>query len=200
MFSITAFLAYVFTVSFTPGPNTIMSMVNGSKFGYKKSFKFLLGISSGFFILMILSSYFNLILFNVIPKIKFFMSILGAVYMTYLAIKIMKSKDTSKTNDLDDNKTLKLNSFINGFTMQFVNPKAILYGITVISNFIIPYYNSNTALILFSLLLTLLGFMATSSWALFGSIFNKFLSEYRKPFNIAMGLLLIYSAISILNS
>lgn len=208
MFNIGAFLTYVFAVTFTPGPNNIMSMANASKFGYKKTLEFISGIFTGFIIIMILSSYFNLLLFNLMPKIKVFMSILGAGYMIYLAIKIMKSREKTDDKDnvesTDESKTHifkrgknDLNSFFTGMTMQFVNPKVILYGITVISNFIIPYYKSNIAIILFAFFLAFVAFLATSCWALFGSLFNKFLSKYRRQFNIAMGLLLIYSALSI---
>ncbi|WP_432405499.1 LysE family transporter [Wukongibacter sp. M2B1] len=208
MFNLSAFLSYVFVVSFTPGPNNIMSMANSSKFGYKKTLRFILGVCTGFFVVMLLCSYFNLLLFNIMPKIKTFMGILGAGYMIYLATKIMKSKeetdkkddeeisDKSEMNELNANKD-EINLFFTGITMQFVNPKAILYGITVISNFIIPYYKSNIAFVLFSFFFAIVGFMSTSSWALFGSLFNKFLSKYRRQFNIVMGLLLIYSAISI---
>lgn len=188
----TAFISYVFVITFTPGPNNIMSMANGNKYGYRKTIKFLLGIVSGFFIIILLSNYFNLLLFNLMPKIKFIMGIIGAIYMTYLAFIIIKSKDSRKKDDRG-----KLNSFFTGMVLQLVNPKAILYSITVTSNFIIPYYKSSTTLILFSLLLAFIGFISISCWALFGEFFQKFLANYRKPFNIAMGLLLIYSAISI---
>lgn len=192
MFNLASFLSYVFVVTFTPGPNNIMSMVNANKFGYKRTLRFMLGIFTGFIIIMLLSSYFNLLLFNVIPKIKIFMGILGAIYMTYLAFKTMTSK-----NSTEDKGNEKLNTFSTGLTMQFLNPKVILYGITVISNFIIPYYNSNITLVLFSVFLGSAAFISISCWALFGVLFQKFLSKYRKPFNIVMGLLLIYSAISI---
>lgn len=195
MFNLGAFLSYVFVVSFTPGPNNILSLANGSRDGYKKTLNFILGVSVGFFVVMILCSYFNILLFNLIPKVKIFMGILGAGYMVYLAIKIMKSNER-KTN-LAIKNTSALNLFLSGLTMQFVNPKCILFGITVVSNFIIPYYSSNLALLFFSIFLAFISYLATSSWAIFGCFFNKFLSNYRKQFNILMGILLIYSAFAI---
>lgn len=200
MFNIVPFISYVFVVSFTPGPNNIMSMATASKFGYKKTLNFIFGVSVGFSLLMIICSYFNLFLFNIIPKIKTFMGLLGAIYMIYLALKIMKSntkeKDDENTSS-KNNEISNLNLFITGTTMQFINPKAILYGITVVSNFIIPFYKTSLSLLLFSLFLGFIAFLSTSSWAIFGSLFSIFLSKYQKQFNIAMGLLLIYSAISI---
>ena len=192
MFNLTAFLSYVLVISFTPGPNVVLSMVNANKFGFRKTFKFLLGIFVGFFIIMFISNYFNLLLFNIIPKIKPFMGILGAAYMTFLAILIIKSKDTSEEK-VDE----RLNSFFTGLSLQFINPKLILYALTVSSNFIVPYYKSNMILLFFTIFLSSLILISVSLWALSGALFKKFLSRYRKPFNLVMGLLLLYGAISI---
>jgi threonine/homoserine/homoserine lactone efflux protein len=35
-----AFLAYILVTAYTPGPNNILSMSNGSMYGFKKSFPF----------------------------------------------------------------------------------------------------------------------------------------------------------------
>jgi len=197
LFQTGAFLSFVVVVSFTPGPNNILSMVNASRDGFKRSLPFLFGIFTGFFTLLLLSSYFNLILFKLMPKIKLIMSIIGALYMTYLAIKIMKSSPKEDSSENSSKSSSKVNSYSTGLAMQFVNPKGVLYCITVIANFIIPYYKSGFTLFLFSLFLALVGFSSVCSWALFGSLFNRFIENYQKPFNIAMGLLLLYSAYSI---
>lgn len=189
---LTPFFFYVFVTIFTPGPNNIMSMSMANQYGYRNTLKFIFGVGLGFFVLMLFCSYFNLVLFLFIPKIKFAMSILGSLYMTYLAVKIMKSKSSSKERGQE-----KLNSFLSGLILQFINPKGILFGITVFSTFIIPFHKSNFSLILFSLFLAFLGFLAPSCWAYFGVLFQKFLSKFERSFNITMGLLLIYSAISI---
>ncbi len=192
MIKLIPFLSYVFITTFTPGPNNILSMVNAKRYGFKNSFYFNLGVLTGFILLMIACSYFNLFLFDLMPKIEYFVGIFGAVYMLYLAYKITFSTKTE--TELSNKKT---NTYLTGLTMQFVNPKVILYGITVISTFIIPYYKSNFALILFSLLLAFIGFISTLCWALFGALFQNFLTNYNKQFNIIMGLLLVYCAISV---
>ena len=192
MVNIIPFLSYVFITTFTPGPNNIMSMTNANQYGYKKTFKFTLGVFAGFALVILLCSYFDLLLFNIVPKIKFYMELLGAVYMVYLAYKVFKSGDASKGN-----KESRTNSFASGLILQFLNPKVILYGLTVASNFIIPYYRSNFMLILFSLLLAIIGFIATTCWAFFGVLYQRFMSKYVKPLNIMMSVLLIYCAVSI---
>ncbi len=199
MFNLGAFLSYAIAVSFTPGPNNIMAMVNASRSSYKRTFKFVLGVTSGFFIIMLSSCYFNLILFEIIPKIKFGMSLLGAAYLFYLAAKILGIKFTHTKSKAQPSNVSSGNSFKVGFMMQFVNPKAILYGLTIISNFVTPNFSHHYELVLISMLLATIGFLANSSWALFGAWFNKLIDRYEKPFNVSMSALLIYSALTIVN-
>ncbi|MEH7085140.1 LysE family transporter [Neobacillus drentensis] len=188
-----SFLLYVFVTAFTPGPNNIMAMLVANKYGLKKTIRFSLGVGSGFFVLILLCAYFGLLLKSFIPKVEFIMTILGVIYMLYLAIKIITSKNDGNHNDGDKN-----NSFLTGMLLQFINPKGILYGITTISTFVLPYHTSNVSLILYSFFLAFVGFLGTYSWGVFGSIFRKFLSKYNTQFNIVMALLLMFSAISIL--
>jgi len=188
-----SFLLFVFVTSFTPGPNNIMAMAFANKHGLRKTIKFCLGVGIGFFAITLLCSFFNIVLTNVMPIIEFPLTIFGVGYMLYLAIKIL----TSKNNDGGKNEGDR-NFFIIGILLQFVNPKGILFGITVVATFIIPYYTSYFSYLLFSLFLGIVGLMSTFSWSLFGSIFQKLLLQYRKQFNIMMAVLLVYSAITIL--
>ncbi|MEH7501559.1 LysE family transporter [Neobacillus drentensis] len=188
-----SFLLYVFVTAFTPGPNNIMAMLVANKYGLKKTIRFSLGVGSGFFVLILLCAYFGLLLKSFIPKVEFIMTILGVIYMLYLAIKIITSKNDGNHNDGDKN-----NSFLTGMLLQFINPKGILYGITTISTYVLPYHTSNVSLIFYSFFLAFVGFLGTYSWGVFGSIFRKFLSKYNTQFNLVMALLLMFSAISIL--
>ncbi|MEK3854081.1 LysE family transporter [Cytobacillus sp. FSL H8-0458] len=191
--SLLSFFLYVFVTSFTPGPNNIMAMVFANRFGLRNTIRFCLGVSAGFFVIMILCSYFNLLLHQYIPRVELIMTIIGVIYMLFLAFKIM----TSKSDDPNHNDG-KHNGFVIGMLLQFINPKGILYGVTVISTFILPYHTSHTSLIFFSVLLAFVGFLSTFCWSVFGSIFQSFLAKYRNQFNVIMALLLVYSAGSVL--
>jgi len=126
--------------------------------------------------------------------IKLPLTLSGVGYMLYLAFKILTSKEGDRDNEGED----KRNLFLVGILLQFVNPKGILFGITVVATYILPYYSSSVSYFFFSLFLGIVGILSTFSWALFGSAFQKILQQYRQPFNIVMALLLVYSAISIL--
>jgi len=189
-----SFLVFVIITSFTPGPNNIMAMAFANKHGLARTLQFCLGVGVGFLTITGLSCLFNRVLTNIMPMIEFPLTILGVVYMLYLAFKIL----TSKENNSDKEEENKRNLFIVGVFLQFVNPKGILFGITVVATYILPYYSSYVSYLLFSLFLGMVGIISTFSWALFGSAFQKILLQYRQSFNIVMALLLVYSAISIL--
>ncbi|EJR99133.1 LysE family transporter [Bacillus cereus] len=190
--SIFSFLLFVFISSFTPGPNNFLAMTYANQHGLKRSINFCFGVSFGFFILTSLCSFFNIVLINIIPIIEIPLKILGVAYMLYLAFKIITSKGRADHNE-KNNKNL----FTVGIFIQFVNPKGILFGLTVVSTFILPYYNSYSSFLLFSLFLGIVGLLSTFSWSLFGSTFQKLLVKHNQLFNIIMAVLLVFSAVSI---
>ncbi|MFJ7736444.1 LysE family transporter [Lysinibacillus sp. NPDC097287] len=188
-----SFLLFVIITSFTPGPNNIMAMAFANKHGLGKSVRFSFGVGTGFFVIILLCSVFNIVLTRVMPIIEFPLTILGVGYMLYLAYKILMSKDSDGEKEEEHQ-----SFFLIGVLLQFVNPKGILFGITVVATFILPYYDSYFSYLLFALFLGAVGVTSTFSWGLFGSVFQKLLIQYRKQFNIVMAALLVYSAFSIL--
>ena len=142
---------------------------------------------------MSICAFANFAFMKFVPSLHIWLSLFGAGYMLYLAIHIMRSKPHME----EENQSL--NTFGAGLSMQLINPKLILYGLTVFSNFIIPIYQSIPVLMLFVLFLAIVGLIATSSWAYFGVVFRTFFAKYERIINIAMGLLLIYTAIASLD-
>ena len=189
--NVVPFLSYVLIVTFTPGPNNIMSFVMGSKYGFARTLPFRLGVAVGFGLVMIASSYLNLLLFNIVPKMKPVAEITGGAYMLYLAARVLTSRVDAAGEDAH------LTSFPAGAALQFVNPKAILYGLTVTATFITPYYHSPASLLLFSALLGSISLASTSCWAMFGTGIQRLLGRYGRALNIAMALLLVYTAASV---
>ena len=188
--NVTAFLSYVIITTFTPGPNNIMAMSNATRYGFKKSIRFNAGVFFGFLILMVLSSFLSVTLYSLIPSIKPVMTFIGASYILWLAWKIYKSKPHA------EDESHATNTFTAGILLQFVNVKVIIYCITIVSTFIVPYYDSVFVLSIFSLFLASVSFLSTCSWAVFGFLFQKFLFKNERIVNIIMALLLVYTALS----
>ncbi len=190
MFNLAAFIGYMVAVTFTPGPNNILVMTNAGTYGFKRTLYYMMGGAIGVMIIFAASTYFNAALFDALPMVKPFMGIAGAAYMTYLAIRIIRSKPPEVGESGDPLR------FHFGFIMQFLNPKLLIFAVTATSNFIVPYFDSSYYLP-FTLLITTIFILSWLVWALFGSACKKFLNRHYKPFNYAMGLILIYSAVSI---
>ncbi|HOO12758.1 MAG TPA: LysE family transporter, partial [Bacillota bacterium] len=143
-----AFVSYALITTFTPGPNNIMSMSNASRYGFKRSIPFNVGVFLGFFLIMVLSSLFSVALYSFIPSIKPVMTFIGASYILWLAWKTYSSRPHVEEKD-----TRRTNTLLAGLLLQFVNPKVILYGITLVSTFIVPYYKSVPVLVGFAIAL-----------------------------------------------
>ncbi len=191
MFNIYNFLIYIFVTAYTPGPNNIMSMSNAVRYGFKRSFKFNIGILVGFSIVMQFCTALSAIIFSHISQAKIYMQFLGASYMLYLAWKTWRS---SSKIELEETKGP---SFISGFTLQFLNPKLYFYAFTSMSTFILPYFHSTLTLIGFGLFLALVGFTGSVAWSIFGSAFCKILAKRANIVNPILALLLVYCAISL---
>ena len=190
-----AFFSFVIVTLYTPGPNTIMAMSNASRYGFKKSMEFNLGVLCGIIVIMNLCSIFSLTVYRLIPSVKPVMTAVGAAYIFWLAWRTYQSKP--RLEGEEENEGKDTNTFLPGLILQFVNPKLILFGITVISSFILPYYNSPLLLMFFSVFLAFMGFGALICWSLFGSLFQRTYQKNYRPINTVMALLLVYCAIAL---
>ncbi|MGL4677045.1 MAG: LysE family translocator [Brevinema sp.] len=185
-FPLTAFLTLSISSAFSPGPNNITCMVLGQQIGFKKSIPYILGIISGYTVLLIGISLFHTLIAQYIPT--YLLGILGAVYLCYLAWTLLQTSSKKQNTRL-----IESNFFLAAFLFQFINPKGVLFGITLISSFAFPYAN-NIPIGLIVSFLVFLTLCSVSIWAVFGSLLQHFLYQHQKKFNLVMALLLIYSA------
>jgi threonine/homoserine/homoserine lactone efflux protein len=120
------------------------------------------------------------------------MQIVGSLYIVYLAFQIYKMDATKSVSE-----QATVSTFLSGLLMQFINPKVILFTMTVIPSFVLPYYTEPPMLAIFVASITIIGFLAFLTWVLFGTIFKEFLQKRQKSVNIIMALFLVYSAIMV---
>ena len=188
-----AFLSYVCVANLSPGPNTILSMSNSGRLGLKKGIRFNLGVAVGAFFVLLICSFFSLTLYSVFPSVKLVMVWAGAGYILWLAWRTLTTQPLAANKQVE----VKGSLFVQGLILQFVNPNTILYGLSVFTTFIIPYYNASFILIVLSALLAIAAFIGTGCWALFGSVFQKVIARHSKAINIGMAILLAYCAASL---
>jgi len=116
---------------------------------------------------------------------------IGALYMAWLAVSLFFHSTK---------KAVARDGYAGGLFLQFVNPKGILYGITVYASFPSILTGSIAKTLGSAVFLTAIGFTAISTWTLMGSALSRHFEQpvFRLAFNIVMALLLAYSALSII--
>jgi threonine/homoserine/homoserine lactone efflux protein len=168
-----------------------MSMNNAKNIGLRKSILFNLGNYTGHFIVMLACLTFSKALYTILPKIQIPMKILGAAYLLYLAVKTIVRPKKHEAKDSKDR------GFIVGALLQLINVKVILFGLTAMSSYLLPYYKSVPVLILLAFLMSSVQFTGNVCWTLFGSLFNRLFIRHGKIVNIIMAVLLVYCAVSL---
>ncbi|GHS86410.1 amino acid transporter LysE [Synergistales bacterium] len=184
---------------FSPGPNNITAMNKARLGGYRGALPLICGCVTGFFLVLLLCALFNYTLEGIIPNVKKYLAFLGALYMVWMALKPFLFK--KKHKDIDSNTLKKQDKelFAIGFLMQFINPKVILYGLSLMSTMVLPYVNSIYPLLFICVIWTFTSVASLNCWALGGALFQKFFAKYEMGVNVFMGVLLFYCAASILS-
>ncbi|GLX66710.1 LysE family translocator [Paenibacillus glycanilyticus] len=186
----TSFLFYCMIATFTPGPTNIMILSTVKNAGARQAMTFSYGATIGFGLLLVVSAALNSMLMAVMPKVITILQIIGSAYMVYLAYKIVSNHSSQATAE-------QTATFRFGVLLQFLNPKTVLFALTVIPAFIIPSYSGFAAVSVHIAAITLIGFSAFLTWVLFGSVLRTFLQKHQKFANLVMALFLAYAAVMI---
>ena len=117
----------------SPGPNNILLLSTASRYGVRKNIPFMAGIWTGAFLIMSLCGLLGQTLITVIPGIQPFMKLIGTVYLLYLAWNTYKRQPPNAAAEQ------KLPTYLMGFSLQLVNAKMIIHGITMFSSYILPF-------------------------------------------------------------
>ena len=180
-------MLFIFVAAFTPGPNNLLSSYSGFNFGIKKSLPLICGVTFGFPILIIIINSGLIIVFKKFPILQEIIKIIGSGFILYFAYKIAFNKNS------EEQKTKNPIKFFNMLFFQFINPKAVLFAIIVVSTFI----NTNESffrdtIIVLSVAL-IFSFVSILSWCLLGKFLRRFATnkKFIKTFNYVMSFLLI---------
>ena len=178
---------FMFATSCSPGPNNILASYSGFNFGLIKTIPHMFGVIFGFTTLVVVM---NIGLINVFKNFSIVQEILkyaGTIFLIYLAYKISFSKTSS------DNSSKSPIKFIEAFFFQFLNPKAVIVAIIIVST----YVESGENYINYSLWVIAIAFIfacfSIVFWTLLGRFLRRFATneKFIKRFNYVMSLLLV---------
>ena len=186
-------VTFVLITTFTPCPSNISSASMGVLHGYKNTLNYQIGLAAGVFFVMMLSGWISTALLKIFPILEPTFRYVGAGYILYLALGILKASYLFA--EKDENRL----GFFHGITLQILNPKLTVYAFTLFSAFLAPITNNAALVVLTAALLSAAAFGATSVWAFFGTVIKTHLDQPRVKVvvNGVLALFLIYSAVSL---
>jgi threonine/homoserine/homoserine lactone efflux protein len=185
-----AFVAFVFVMYFTPGPNNIMLMSSGLTYGFRRTLPHIAGVTLGFAFMIAAVGVGLGTVFIAYPLFETVLKYVGAAYLVYLAIVIaMSGPPTAEKAQRRGPMT-----FLGAAMFQWVNGKGWVIVIGTITAYAAIARFPWNILIQTAISLAV-GTASTVVWTLFGSALRPVRSSARavRVFNIVMAVLLLAS-------
>lgn len=173
---------FALVASGTPGPNNLMLAASGLNHGFRRTVPLLLGIETGFLLLLLAVALGLGALFEQFPLMKLVLKAFGVAYLLHLAYKLWRS---SGSNGQSGVKPL---GFVQGAAFQVINPKAWMMVVSATSAYTLSgedYWASVWTLVLIFLLI---GLPSITAWAAFGAGLRTVLEDPRKAKLIGRGM------------
>jgi threonine/homoserine/homoserine lactone efflux protein len=186
---ILAFALFAFVISITPGPNNTMVLASGANFGLRPTIPHLLGIDLGFAVMIVAVGAGIGGLFTAFPALHMGLRTVGALYLLFLAWKIVRSgaPDTQGSHR-------KPLTFLQAASFQWVNPKGWIAATGAVATYT-PSEGFFANLLTVTAVFALVMGPCITLWAGIGTALRRFLSDtvYLRVFNVAMAVLLVAS-------
>ena len=189
------FALFALVTSITPGPNNTMLLASGVNFGFNRTIPHMLGITCGFFVLVVAVGFGLGAVFQTYPLLYTVLRYVGAAYLLYLAWKIAHSGPVSDSEKPE----AKPISYLGAAAFQWVNPKAWIMAIGAISTYT-PMQGYFTNVIVIAAVFALINLPSVGVGAACGTLLRNVLKDRRwlRLFNWGMAALLVASLYPIL--
>ncbi|MDO6707388.1 LysE family translocator [Photobacterium sp. 1_MG-2023] len=189
---ILAMVSFSLAMSISPGPVNFVILSSGANYGIRKTFYFVSGATIGFTLLLV---FIGLGFYEVIELYPYFLkylSVAGSALIIYMGYLIATAKPEVKIEKQSRP------TFLQGFLLQWLNPKAWLACVAGVSIFSSP--EGDTRFFIFSLIYFIVCYISLALWSFMGAKSTIVLnSDLRlKVFNWVMGFLLVSTAFFLL--
>ena len=195
--NLTALALFAFVSSITPGPNNLLVMRSGARFGLAPTGPHVLGIEAGLAGLVVLAHLGVGALLLALPAAFDVLRWACFAYLLWLAWRVLG--DDGASAQLSDARARPM-SVPAAALFQLVNPKAWMMAITGISAFstggALTAGGLGTVIVIF----IAIGTPCVLCWALWGAAIHRVLRRpaARRAFNVAMAVIVAITAFSML--
>ena len=187
---ILAFLPFLVSMSFTPGPNNIMVASSGVNFGFRATVPHMIGIPIGVATMLLLVGFGLGQLFLAMPLVHQTLKVIGTLYLVYLAWRIATVTATGVGAATRIGRPLTL---LQGAAFQCVNIKGWIIAVSAITTYTVIDASLPLQIVEIAVLSALMALLSVVCWTIFGQWLRQFLntSNRLRWFNYSMAFLLL---------
>lgn len=192
---------FALVASITPGPNNLLLMRSGARFGVRRSLLHLAGVQAGFVGLLVLAHLGIGAMLLALPAGFEALRWACFAYLLWLAVMILRdarrSAGASTAASGPVSAAPRPMNWLEGVMFQFVNPKAWMMAATVASAFYGGATPTGADLAAAALVCLLIGGPSMLVWTVWGAAIDHVLKRpaARRLFNYAMAALVVATAV-----
>jgi threonine/homoserine/homoserine lactone efflux protein len=199
--ALTAVVAFIVPMCFSPGPNNLLCAAHGSQHGFRNTIPLTLGMVTGWSSLGIGVGLASTVI-EENEEVFTFLSWIGALYIAYLAYKMattkledLNSEDSESTNSLEN--TEQPLGFRTGLILQMVNGKAWIHFLVLMTTFGATFGYGFISKVSLVGLNGVFGYCAVLTWTVSGVTLSKIFSSPKqaKALNLGLAFTLLVVAI-----
>ncbi len=196
---LSALLLLAMAMSFTPGPNTMLSTTLAAQWGLRRTWAFLFAVPVGWTLLMLACALGLGTLLTTLPVLRSVVRWSGLAVLLWLAWKLWQAKPQPGLGQATSNLHV---GFSQGVLLQFVNIKAWTLALALTAGWVAPgsavaaaQFSQRLGLVL--VVMALFAFFSNLTYALIGASLRSWLQQGQRllAFNRAMALLLAATAL-----
>lgn len=196
------FIGATFILMITPGVDMIYVSSNALSGGTKVGIVSIFGVATGAYIHIICAAFGITAIFMVSDLAYNILKIIGAIYLAYIWYQILVSKSGLNINPAEKRPLFKI--YQKGILTNFLNPKAALFTISFVPQFVNPEISSIwTQILILGLIIVAIMILTELPLVLFIGKISQYLKKSNKISSILnklVGLILISLAFKILIS
>jgi threonine/homoserine/homoserine lactone efflux protein len=187
----TALLVLATAMSFSPGPNTTLSTTLAANGGLPRAMRFIVAVPVGWTLLLALCAAGIGALVAAAPALRIAIKALGIGYLLWLAFKLSHSATLARADDAQ----LEV-GFGQGVMLQFLNIKAWLLAIALVSGWIAGQPDAWQRFAIVAPVMLVYAFASNFAYALAGALLRHWLAHGQRLlwFNRAMAAVLALTA------
>lgn len=182
-----AMAGFALATSASPGPVNIIGAMTGARHGTRAALPFVSGATASFMALFLAFGGGLLAGTGWVLALARPMTVLGAVYLLWLAWRLARMQESSAETGASDTP-----GFWSGALVQGLNPKAWLVVVSALSTFVLPLEDKGAGLTVFALIFGVICWAALVVWAWGGA---RLSAGRRRGFTRFMAVILALSVL-----